>query len=62
MLFEDLNLISPIYKALKNEGYIKPTPIQEQAIPPILQGKDFLLRPDRYWQNSCFCYSCIAAL
>lgn len=42
MLFENLNLISPIHKALKNEGYIKPTPIQEQSIPPILQGKDFL--------------------
>ena len=42
MLFKDLNLIAPIHKALETEGYTKPTPIQEQAIPPILQGKDFI--------------------
>jgi len=42
MLFEDLNLITPIKKALKNEGYVEATPIQEAAIPTILDGKDFL--------------------
>lgn len=42
MLFEDLNLITPINKALKTEGYVEPTPIQEAAIPTILAGKDFL--------------------
>lgn len=42
MLFEELNLIEPILKALKQEGYTQPTPIQEQAIPLILQGKDLL--------------------
>jgi ATP-dependent RNA helicase RhlE len=42
MLFENLKLIAPIHRALKTEGYIKPTPIQEQAIPHILQGRDFL--------------------
>ncbi|HEY8888743.1 MAG TPA: DEAD/DEAH box helicase [Clostridium sp.] len=42
MLFEDLNLITPIKKALKIEGYVEPTPIQEAAIPTILDGKDFL--------------------
>ncbi|MGH4051402.1 MAG: DEAD/DEAH box helicase [Clostridium sp.] len=42
MLFEDLNLITPIKKALKNEGYVEATPIQEEAIPTILEGKDFL--------------------
>lgn len=42
MLFEDLNLIEPILKALKHEGYTQPTPIQEQSIPLILQGKDLL--------------------
>ncbi|MBW9145743.1 DEAD/DEAH box helicase [Clostridium sp. CM027] len=42
MLFEDLNLITPINKALKTEGYVQPTPIQEAAIPTILEGKDFL--------------------
>ena len=40
--FEQLNLIEPILKALKAEGYVSPTPIQEQAIPILLQGKDLL--------------------
>ncbi|SUY48437.1 DNA/RNA helicase, superfamily II [Clostridium putrefaciens] len=42
MLFENLNIIDPIKKALKLEGYENPTPIQEQSIPPILNGRDFL--------------------
>jgi ATP-dependent RNA helicase RhlE len=42
MLFKNLNLIEPILKALTSEGYTKPTPIQEQAIPHILKGKDLL--------------------
>jgi ATP-dependent RNA helicase RhlE len=42
MHFTDLNLIEPILKALKEEGYEKPTPIQEQAIPPLLQQRDLL--------------------
>jgi ATP-dependent RNA helicase RhlE len=42
MLFEDLNLIMPIQKALKTEEYSKPTPIQEKAIPSILAGRDLL--------------------
>ena len=33
MSFEKLNLIEPILRALKAEGYTIPTPIQEQAIP-----------------------------
>jgi len=42
MLFKDLNLIEPILTALTNEGYTQPTPIQQQAIPVVLQGKDLL--------------------
>ncbi len=42
MLFEQLNLIEPILKALNHEGYTNPTPIQEQAIPIVLQRKDLL--------------------
>jgi len=42
MSFEKLDLIEPILRALKTEGYEKPTPIQEQAIPIILQRKDLL--------------------
>jgi len=40
--FEELNIITPIMKALKAEGYEAPTPIQEQAIPAILAGRDLL--------------------
>ncbi len=40
--FENLNLIEPILKALRTEGYTSPTPIQEQAIPVLLDGKDLL--------------------
>jgi ATP-dependent RNA helicase RhlE len=42
MSFEELNLIEPILKALKTEGYTNPTPIQEQSIPIILERKDLL--------------------
>ncbi|MDB5190576.1 MAG: box helicase [Segetibacter sp.] len=42
MLFENLNLIEPLLKALKNEGYTNPTPIQQQAIPVVLEGRDLL--------------------
>ena len=42
MLFSDLKIIEPILKALRTEGYEKPTPIQEQAIPIILDRKDLL--------------------
>ncbi|MEO6488839.1 MAG: DEAD/DEAH box helicase [Ferruginibacter sp.] len=42
MLFTDLKIIEPILKALHQEGYTKPTPIQQGAIPTILSGRDFL--------------------
>lgn len=42
MLFQELQLIDPILKALSEEGYTTPTPIQAQAIPFVLQGKDLL--------------------
>ena len=42
MLFESLNIIEPILKSLKEEGYTTPTPIQEQAIPIVLQGTDLI--------------------
>ncbi len=40
--FASLNLADPIQQALKEAGYEKPTPIQEQAIPVVLQGHDLL--------------------
>ncbi|HSQ89578.1 DEAD/DEAH box helicase [Romboutsia sp.] len=42
MLFENLDIIKPIQKALKEEGYSKPTPIQAKSIPHLLEGKDLL--------------------
>ena len=42
MIFKDLNLEDSILKAIENQGYIKPTPIQEQAIPILLKGHDLL--------------------
>ena len=42
LLFTDLKLIKPILDALQKEGYEKPTPIQEQSIPSIFEGKDLL--------------------
>jgi ATP-dependent RNA helicase RhlE len=42
MTFENLNLIEPILKAVKTEGYTIPTPIQAEAIPLILDRKDIL--------------------
>ncbi len=42
MQFENLNIIAPIQRALKEEGYKDPTPIQAQAIGPLLEGKDLL--------------------
>ncbi|MDP4138065.1 MAG: DEAD/DEAH box helicase [Bacillota bacterium] len=42
MTFAALNIIEPILKALENEGYTAPTPIQEKAIPPLLNHRDIL--------------------
>ncbi len=42
MTFEELGLIPEICSALKEQGYQKPTPIQEGAIPPALRGRDVL--------------------
>lgn len=42
MTFDDLGIIAPILKALGQEGYTNPSPIQEQAIPILLKGKDLL--------------------
>jgi ATP-dependent RNA helicase RhlE len=40
--FSDLRLAAPILKALAEKGYATPTPIQAQAIPCVLAGKDLL--------------------
>ncbi len=42
MTFKSLGIIDPILKAIEAEGYTHPTPIQEQSIPILLEGKDLL--------------------
>ncbi|MDR0275697.1 MAG: DEAD/DEAH box helicase [Burkholderiaceae bacterium] len=42
MNFEELNLAAPILQAVQEQGYTHPTPIQQQAIPAILEGHDLL--------------------
>ena len=42
MTFRDLGLIAPILKALEEQGYKQPSPIQAKAIPPALIGRDVL--------------------
>ena len=40
--FADLGLSAPALEALAHLGYERPTPIQEQAIPPLLEGRDVI--------------------
>ena len=42
MTFEELNISEPVMKALKEQNYITPTPIQQQAIPVAMTGMDVL--------------------
>ena len=42
MNFKELNLINPILKAVEREGYEVPSPIQKEAIPLLLSGRDLL--------------------
>ena len=42
MNFKELGIVNPILKALEEEGYTAPSPIQEQAIPHLLEGRDLL--------------------
>lgn len=40
--FSELGLAEPVLRALAQEGYDAPTPIQAQSIPSLLEGKDLL--------------------
>jgi ATP-dependent RNA helicase RhlE len=40
--FQELNLVAPLLRAVAQEGYTTPTPIQTQAIPHVLAGRDLL--------------------
>ena len=41
-MFSDLGLMRPLLRAVETAGYVQPTPIQIQAIPPLLAGRDLL--------------------
>jgi ATP-dependent RNA helicase RhlE len=40
--FQDFGLAEPIVRAIAEEGYTTPTPIQAQAIPVVLGGRDLV--------------------
>ncbi len=40
--FDGLGLADPILRAINEQGYSTPTPIQAQAIPPMLEGRDIM--------------------
>ena len=42
MTFSELGLSQPVLQALELKGYDTPTPIQQQAIPTVLTGRDLL--------------------
>ena len=42
MTFQELNLLPQLLKAVDELGYVQPSPIQAQAIPPVLKGKDLI--------------------
>ena len=42
MTFDNLNLNPALLRAVREKGYTQPTPIQTQAIPPALEGRDVL--------------------
>ncbi|MDR0915843.1 MAG: DEAD/DEAH box helicase [Oscillospiraceae bacterium] len=42
MTFKELGIIDPILRAIEKEGYVTPSPIQSEAIPLLLQGRDLL--------------------
>lgn len=63
MTFKELNIIEPIVRALDEKGYISPTPIQEQAIPLVLNRKDILgLAQTGTGKTAAFCIPIIQQL
>ena len=42
MSFSQLGLAEPLLKAIEKQGFSKPSPIQEKAIPVVMEGKDVL--------------------
>jgi hypothetical protein len=55
-------LADSLLRAVAEQGYTEPTPIQLQAIPVILSGRDILRSANRHRQNSQFYFADVAAL
>ena len=55
MTFRELGLSAPILTALEEQGYEKPSPIQQQAIPPALAGRDILGCAQTGTGKTCAC-------
>jgi superfamily II DNA/RNA helicase len=56
--FEDLKLIEPLQRALTDLGYDTPTPIQQQAIPLVLEGHDLLgIAQTGTGKTAAFCFT-----
>jgi hypothetical protein len=64
MTFHSLGLSTDLLRAIADQGYTKPTPIQQQAIPAILQGQDIspVLKLERAKLQAlrCRCYTASA--
>ncbi|MFD2733167.1 DEAD/DEAH box helicase, partial [Pedobacter alpinus] len=58
--FEDFGFNKQVLNAINDAGYTIPTPIQEKAIPPILNGQDVLgIAQTGTGKICCFTYQCI---
>ena len=60
MAFAQLQLAAPLARAVAEMGYETMTPIQAQAIPVVLQGRDGCC-PNRHWQNGRLRFAAVAA-
>ncbi len=52
MSFNTLGLSDALLRAIDQKGYTVPSPIQQKAIPPIIEGKGFSISTDRNRKNS----------
>ncbi|HIO95818.1 MAG TPA: DEAD/DEAH box helicase, partial [Campylobacterales bacterium] len=57
MLFLNLNLSKPLQQLLQTNNYKKPTPIQEQVIPLVLEKQDIMAHtsPNGFGEECLFC-------
>lgn len=60
MSFDSLGLSPDILRAVAEQGYREPTPIQQQAIPAVLEGRDLMVapRPVQVKQRALRCRCC----